>query len=463
MDEIINLIKSSKSPAEAEEKLMTHTWRGGEVFSLLASFNDLSMTRPKEAESGRGWQDKGKKYLFYRAQVKAILEMRLSRLTAMERDKIVVDFKGVVALIDELMALLADPERIKTVIADELKALKKKFSSPRRSIIVENDADIDIEGLIAEEEMAVTFSYGGYVKRQPISDYNTQRRGGRGKVATTTREGDFINRLCIASTHDYLLIFTNRGRVYWKKVYELPLASRASRGRPIIGVLSLNEQEKVEAVLNVRYFDCGGSVVMCTANGTIKKTPLEAFSRPRKDGIIAIKLDENDSLINASLANDDNLILLFSDAGKAISFDATKIRNMGRVSRGVRGMALKPKQQVVSMLVLPSQEVKSCAILVATKKGQGKRTAVSNFRITNRGGQGVIALRLKDDDALIGVVIASDEDELMLITNAGVLQRTNMKEIRRLGRATMGVRLIKPDKGTYLAGIARIADSGEEE
>ena len=332
VDAIVDMIKSSASPAEAEEKLMTQKWPADVVYDMLTRLQDKSITRPKDAEEGRGLSGEKTKavYLFSAVQAKAILDMRLARLTAMERDKIINDYGEIVGQIVEHLALLADPEKIKTVIVNELKALKKKFSSPRKSEIVENDADIDIESLIAEEEMAVTFSYGGYVKRQPISDYNIQKRGGRGKMAATTREGDFINRLCIASTHDYLLIFTNRGRVYWKKVYELPLASRASRGRPIVGLLPLTEHERVQAVLDVRDFNGDSCVVMCTANGTIKKTRLKDFSRPRKTGIIAINLDDNDRLINASLTGEDDVLLLFSNAGKATIFAAKSLRAIGR-------------------------------------------------------------------------------------------------------------------------------------
>ena len=465
MDEVVDLIKKSPSPAAAEEQLLAKVWKAQAVADMLSKLEDPTLMRPSNAEAGRGVlcaDEKGgaKKLTHYRlssAQAKAILELRLSRLTAMEREKILADYAEIVGKIAELLSLLSDPEKIKAVIQSELELARKMFATPRRSEIVEDASDIDIESLIVEEEMAVTFSNSGYVKRQPISDYRAQRRGGRGKQAAGTRENDFIKNLFVASTHDYLLIFTNRGRVYWKKVYELPLASRISRGRPIVNLLPLAEHEHVHTVLAVREFDDKRSVVFGTAKGTVKRTVLSAYSKPRNSGIIAITLEEGDSLINAALTNDDDSLIMFSDAGKAAHFQSGKVRATGRSARGVRGMRLKEDQKVVALLALTPQEAKDKAILVAAEKGRGKRTAAGEFPIKGRGGQGVLALKVNDKNGkVVGAAVAGEGDELMLITDAGVMVRTAMDKIRQMGRNTQGVSLIRLDEGSRLSSVASI-------
>lgn len=466
VDAIVELIKTSPSPAAAEDALCTRTWPAGEVAAMLAKLKDPQLVRPEDIRnnSDLGLQS-GKKpvYVLSRAQAKAILDLRLARLTGMEREKINNDYAEMVAKISDLLDLLASSDKISAVIGEELKEVKKQFGTPRRSEIVEDAAEIDNEQLIAREEMVVTFSHQGYVKRQAVSEYRAQRRGGRGKQAATAREDDFISRLFTASTHDYLLLFTNRGRVYWKKVYNLPLGSRIGRGKPVAGVLELSEGETVQTVLPVADFSGTRYVVMATAKGVVKKTPLESFSRPRRGGIAAINLDVGDRLINVAVTSGDGTVLLFSDAGKALRFRLDAMRAIGRTARGVIGMRLPSNQYIVSMLVLePSND--SDAILVANRRGGGKRTSVDKFPVKGRGGQGVIAMKLDaQSNAVVGATIATDDDHLMLITDGGVLVRTAMRDIRKMGRGTQGVRLINLDEGRQLISIARVVEQDKDD
>lgn len=470
VDAIIELIKTAPSPADAEQQLLAKAWPAETIVDMQKRIESPEIVRPEsETEGGlvigSGNKSKKAEYHFSRTQAKAILEMRLARLTAMEREKIVRDYQDIVAQIVGLVDLLASPNKIRKVIADELTEAKKQFATPRKSEIVVNAEEIDMEQLIAREEMVVTFSHTGYVKRQALTDYRTQRRGGRGRQAATAREGDFINQLFVANTHDYLLIFTNRGRLYWKKVYDLPLASYIGRGRPIAGLLELGDNEKVQTVLAVSEFCEDSYVVMATAKGTIKKTSLKAFSRPRKGGLAAINLDVGDRLINVARTDGDYSILLLASSGKAVRFDEQKLRAMGRLARGVRGMRIDPERDnIVTMLAVPKAEEKQLAILIATEHGLGKRTAIDAFAIKGRATKGMIALKLTaKTGAVIGACLASEDDELMLITNGGVLVRTSMQSIRRMGRATQGVRLIRLDEGSQLISIARIADAGKDE
>ena len=464
VDQIVELIKTSKSPAEAEVRLMDRDWPALTVAGMLSRLKDPDLVRPENADPALGLQKAtAPVYRFSQTQAKGILEMRLSRLTAMEREKITAEYEKTVAEIAELVTLLSDPEKIDAMIADELNATKKAHANPRRSMIDEAGADIDIESLIAEEDMVVTFSHRGYVKRQPVSDYRAQRRGGRGRRAATAREDDFIQNVFVAGTHDYLLIFTNRGRVYWKKVYELPVASSTGRGKTLVSLMdSWAEHESVQAVLPVRDFEGDRFAVMATANGTIKKTPLSAFSRPRPSGIIALTL-EDDRLVDAAITGGDHTITLVTDAGKAARFHESRLRPMGRSARGVRGIRIPEGCVVVDMLVANEEEAKRDSILIATEKGYGKRTGFAEFPVKGRGGQGVIAVRVGEKNGrVIGAVEAQDTDDLMLIASGGVLVRTAMSSIRRMGRATTGVRLIALDEGTQLAGVARVAEDGEE-
>ena len=462
VDEIVNTIKSAKSPAEAEEKLLEKAWPAKTVSNMLKRLPDVSAATPVDADPSRGMRKDG--YWFSVTQAKAILDMRLARLTAMERDKIAADYEAAVNLVIELLDLLSSPEKIDGLIGDEMSEMKESFATPRRSVISEFDnSAMDVENLIAEEEMMVTFSHRGYVKRQPTSDYQTQRRGGRGKKASGTREDDFISRIFVASTHDYLMLFTNLGRVYCKKVYELPLASRGARGSPIVGLLNLREDETVQTVLPVHGFDGEEDVIFATAKGVVKKTKLSDFSNTRSTGINAISLDEGDSVINAALMEGKGTVLLFSNTGKACRFDAEKLRAMGRTARGVRGMKIDSTERIVSMLAVPDSE-KDTAILVATATGRGKRTSAGEFPVKGRGGKGVIALKVRDKSIeLIGATLADDNDELMLITDSGVLVRTNMNEIRKQGRNTQGFSLIRLDAGRKLVGLARIDEDEDDE
>ena len=467
VDDIVEMIKTSKSPAEAEFRLMEKPWPARTVADMLARIDlrDHGVVRPESADPTRGLQARDGKpfYYFSQAQAKGILEMRLSRLTAMEREKIAADYEKTVAEIAELLSLLSDPEKINALIADELRAVKKAHANPRRSVIDEAGADIDIESLIAEEDMVVTFSHRGYVKRQPASDYRAQRRGGRGRRAATAREDDFIQKVFVAGTHDYLLIFTNRGRVYWKKVYELPVASYTGRGKTLVSLMdSWADRESVQAVLPVRDFEGERFAVMATAGGTVKKTPLSAFSRPRPSGIIALTL-ENDRLVDAAITGGEHTITLATDAGKALRFHESKLRPMGRSARGVRGIRIPEGREVVNMLVADDEEARRDSILIATENGYGKRTNFAEFPVKGRGGQGMIAVRVgAKNGKVVGAVEAQDTDDLMLITSGGVMVRTAMSSIRRMGRATTGVRLIALDQGAKLAGIARVADDGED-
>ncbi|MGI9307555.1 MAG: DNA gyrase subunit A [Gammaproteobacteria bacterium] len=472
IDEIVNLIKNASSPAEAEKEMLARAWKAGEVATMLARLPSPADAMPEGADMSRGLQ-KGKSggYLFSPAQAKAILDLRLARLTAMERGKISADYAAAVDEITARLSLLASPEKIDGVIGDELREVKSAYSSPRRSEISDFDnSALDKENLIAEEDMMVTFSHRGYVKRQPVSDYRAQRRGGRGKQAAGTREDDFINRLFVASTHDYLLLFTNMGRVYCKKVYELPPASRTARGQPIVGLLNLQEDEAVQTVLPVDNFDGGRFVAFATAKGVVKKTPLNAFANTRSNGIIAINLDGDDRLINADLIDDNGTILLFSNRGKVLRFAANTLRALGRTARGVSSMNFKENEKghIVSMLALSEEQAKSHALLIAADNGRGKRTNAAEFPVKGRRGYGVIAMQLQNrnkDAAVVGATLAHDGDDLMLITDSGVLVRTNMNQIRKQGRSTQGFSLIRLDAGSRLTGVARIAeeeDGGEE-
>ncbi|MGI9298145.1 MAG: DNA gyrase subunit A [Gammaproteobacteria bacterium] len=466
VDEIVDLIKTSPSPAEAESALKARAWPAATVAAMLSRLSSRDAASPEDADPSRGLRADG--YWFSDAQAKAILDLRLARLTAMEREKIAADYAAVVGEIIGHLALLASPEKIDGVIAAELGEMKKNFASPRRSEIAEFDGDdLDLENLIAEEDMMVTFSHRGYVKRQPVSDYQAQRRGGRGRQAAGTREDDFISRLFVASTHDYLLLFTNLGRAYCKKVYELPPASRIARGSPVVGLLKLREDEAVQTVLPLDNFNGARHVIFATAKGVVKKTPLKAFANTRSNGIIAIDLDEGDRLINADLIEAGGTVLLFSNRGKILRFAADGLRGLSRTARGVASMNFRHDEkngQVVSMLALSEEQAKNHSILIAADNGRGKRTSAAEFEVKGRRGLGVIAMQLKNknkDAFVIGATLADDKDGLMLITDGGVLVRTNMNQIRKVGRNTQGFSLIRLDPGRRLTGLARIAEEDE--
>ena len=457
VDEIIALIKAAPTPADAKRGLMGRTWRSVLVEELL-NRAVMDAYRPDGLAPEFGLSAQG--YMLSDAQAQAILELRLQRLTGLEQDKIVAEYKDVMATIADLLDILARPERISAIISDELSAIRIQFADKRRSEIVLHAQDLGMEDLIAREDMVVTLSLAGYIKSQPLADYSAQRRGGRGKQAAAMKEDDFVDQLFVANSHDYLLCFSNRGQVYWLKVYAVPQGSRTSRGKPIVNMFPLAEGEKINAILSVKEFSEDRYVFFATAQGTVKKTPLSDFSRPRAAGIIALVLDEGDYLIGADITSGTSDILMVSDAGKAVWFDEEDVRPTGRVSRGVRGMSLKEDQQVMSLLVADDH---TQSVLVATEFGFGKRTALTEFRHTGRGTQGVIAIQATERNGkAVAAKLVKDDDEIMLITTGGVLIRTRVSEIREMGRSTQGVTLIALDDGTKLAGVEKVVETEVE-
>ena len=458
VDEIIALIKAAPTPADAKRGLMGRTWRSTLVEDMLARAA-AEASRPDGLGPEFGLSSRG--YLLSDAQAQAILELRLQRLTGLEQDKIISEYRAVMETIADLLDILARPERINLIIVDELTAIKTQFGDKRRSEIVLNTQDLGIEDLITPQDMVVTLSHGGYVKAQPLADYRAQRRGGRGKMAATVKEDDFVDHLFIANTHDFILCFSNRGRVYWLKVYEVPQGGRTSRGKPIVNLFPLEEGEKITAVLPVKEFDEAHFVFMATALGTVKKTPLSDFSNPRKAGIIAVGLDEGDFLIGVAITDGAYDVMLFSDSGKAVRFAEGDVRAMGRGARGVRGMQLEPQQRVISMLVAATEEF---SVLTATEKGYGKRTAISEYTRHGRGTKGMIAIQTSERNGkVVGAVLVQPEDEIMLISTGGVLIRTKVTQIRVMGRSTQGVTLINLDDGTSLAGIEKVIETEDED
>src|SRR5690625_4127041 len=420
--------------------------------------------RPEDLEAEYGIQESGL-YRLSPVQAQEILNMRLQRLTGLEQDKIVDEYRDVMALIADLLDILARPERVTEIIADELKALKdeyvQRYDDTRRSEIEYNATELDTEDLITPMDMVVTLSHAGYIKSQPLSEYRAQRRGGRGKLATTTREDDWVDQLFIANTHDFLLCFSDRGQVYWLKVWEVPQGSRNSRGRPLVNMFPLDTGEKITTVLSVKEFSDNQFVFMATSQGTVKKTALSAFSNPRKAGIIAVDLVENDYLVGVQLTSGNHDVMLFSDDGKAARFNEQDVRPMGRTARGVRGMNLEPGQQVIAILVA---EDDSRSVLTVTEHGYGKRTPLHEYPRYSRGTKGVIAIQCSErNGGLAGAVLVDEEDEIMLITNTGVLVRTRVEEIREMGRATQGVTLINVDEGGRLSGVYRVLEQEPEE
>ena len=456
VDEIIALIKAAAAPVEAKRELMSRTWQSQLVASMLARA-DISDARPEGISPDFGLQPDG--YRLSEVQAQRILEMQLQRLTGLEQEKIVNEYREVMDTIADLLDILAKPERITVIIATELTETRDEFGDARRSEIVMNAQDLSMEDLIAPEDVVVTLSHSGYVKAQPLADYRAQKRGGRGKQATATKEDDFIDNLFIANTHDYVLCFSSRGQLYWIKVYNVPQGGRASRGKPIVNLLPLTEGEKITAILPVREFDENKFIFMATANGTVKKTPLSDFSRPRPSGIIAVDLDEGDYLIGVALTEGRHDIMLFSDEGKAVRFDEQDVRPMGRVSRGVRGMRLSGGQKVISLLVAENESI---SVLTATENGFGKRTPITEYTRHGRGTQGMIAIQTSARNGnVVAATLVEDKDEIMLITTGGVLIRTRVAEIREMSRATQGVTLINLGPDEKLAGLQKIVDTDD--
>ncbi|MFW5396573.1 MAG: DNA gyrase subunit A [Candidatus Accumulibacter regalis] len=457
VDEIIALIKASPTPADARRGLMARPWKSPTVAEMLRRAK-LDATRPDGTGLEFGLSESG--YQLSEAQAQAILELRLQRLTGLERDKIVADFGELLARIADLMDILARPERITEMIVEELTGIRAQFGDKRRSEIVISTQDLGIADFITPVDMVVTLSHTGYIKSQPLADYRAQRRGGRGKQAAAMKTDDFVDRLFVANTHDSILCFTNRGRVYWLKVYEVPQGTRTSRGKPVVNVFPFEDGEKISAILPIKEFADDRYIFMATSQGTVKKTPLSDFSNPRKNGIIAVALDDEDFLIGAEVTNGSQDVILVSDAGKAVWFDEEDVRPMGRTARGVRGMRLADRQQVLSLLIADSDQQ---TVLVATENGFGKRTALADFRHSGRGTQGVIAISASERNGkVVAARLVSDDDEIMLITTGGVLIRTRVREIRELGRATQGVTLIALDPGEKLAGLEKVVESEDE-
>ncbi|HAT6347192.1 TPA: DNA gyrase subunit A [Legionella pneumophila] len=457
IDEMIALIKQSPTPQDAKSALLSKIWQPGLVKAMLEKAGS-NASRPDDLTEEYGLHENG--YKLSEAQAQAILELRLHRLTALEQDKIINEFEELLNLIKELLDILASPERLMQVIRDELIEIKSQFGDERRTEITASQEDLTIEDLITEEDVVVTLSHQGYVKYQPITAYQAQRRGGKGKSATHVKDEDFVERLVIASTHDTLLCFSNHGKLYWLKAYQLPQASRASRGRPIINILPLAEGEEINAMLPVREYKDGSYVFMATKKGTVKKVPLNAFSRPRSNGIIAVDLEEDDSLVGVDITDGTRDIMLFTDAGKVIRFDENKVRPMGRTARGVRGIRVEKDQAVKSLVVV---DPNGGTILTATENGYGKRTHVDEYRVSGRGGQGVISIQVTERNGkVVRSLQVTDNDEAMLITDKGTLVRFKVNELSVIGRNTQGVRLINVSSGETVVGMQKIVDLGEE-
>ena len=470
IDEFIRIIRESPTPPVAKAELMARSWDSSLVREMLTrARTDGSVItaddyRPEGLARQFGLQHDGL-YRLSEVQAQEILQMRLQRLTGLEQDKIVAEYKDVMAEIEDLLDILARPERVSTIIAEELVALKNEFGQNkigvRRSQIEHNAQELGTEDLITPTDMVVTLSHSGYIKSQPLSEYRSQKRGGRGKLATSTKEDDWIDQLFIANTHDYMLCFSNRGRLYWLKVWEVPTGSRGSRGRPIVNMFPLEEGEKITVVLpltgEMRTFPNDRFVFMSTSMGTVKKTSLAEFSNPRKAGIIAVGLDDGDFLVGAALTDGQHDVMLFSDGGKAVRFDENDVRPMGRLARGVRGMALEDGQHVIAMLVA---EDESQSVLTATENGFGKRTSIAEYTRHGRGTKGMIAIQPSERNGkVVTATLVHADDEIMLITDTGVLVRTRVSEIREMGRATQGVTLIALDAGARLIGLQRIVEN----
>ncbi len=455
IDDVIALIKQSSSPAEAKAQLIAAVWQPGMVTDMLSRAG-AEASRPEDLESNFGLLDDG--YHLSEIQAQAILELRLHRLTGLEQDKIVNEFKDILGIVKELLDILSDPERLLQVIRDELEEIKEKFGDERRSEILLNQLDLSMEDLITEEDVLVTFSHEGYAKSQPLTDYSTQRRGGRGKSATRMKDEDFIDKLFVANTHDTLLCFSSKGKAYWIKVYQLPTASRGARGKPLVNLLPLDDGERINAVLPIREYDDEHFIFMATSSGTVKKTALSNFSRQRAGGIIALDLRNDDVLVDVALTDGSKDIMLSSTSGKAIRFSEKDVRAMGRTAAGVRGIRLKDGHKVMSLIVVDDD----ASILSATENGYGKRTASTDFPCKGRGGQGLIAIQTSDrNGAVIGAVQVKDNDEVMMISNAGTLVRTSVKEVRVMGRNTQGVTLIKLTN-EKLVEIERVESLGDD-
>lgn len=456
IDPMIALIKAAKDAEEAKTGLMGRSWPAKIVTDMLARVEN-NATRPEGLDEVYGLGKGG--YRLSETQAQAILDMRLQKLTGLEQEKIRAEYKEILERIADLLDILRSHERLMRVIREELVLIRDQYGDARRTEIRAEAADLSLEDLIAPEDVVVTLSHAGYIKSQPLKEYRLQRRGGRGKTATTVKEEDFVDKLLIANTHDTVLCFSSRGRVYWLKVYEIPQAGRGARGKHIANLLPLSEGEKITAIQPVREYEAGKTVFMATSDGTVKKTALTEFSRPRPSGIIAIELTEGNRLVGVGITDGTSDILLFSSAGKVVRFPEDEVRPMGRAARGVRGISLAEGQSIVSLIIAGSAD-ESSAVLTATVNGYGKRTPFSDYPKHHRGGQGVISIQVNErNGAVVGAVLVKDDDETMLITDAGVLIRSRVKEISVVGRNTQGVTLIDLGEGEKLAGVEKVAEA----
>jgi DNA gyrase subunit A len=454
IDAIIELIKAAPNPTDARESLVTQTWQGSVIQELIGD-RDMSLFKPEDLPAQLGLQINGE-YQLSQKQAQAILDLKLHRLTGLEKDKIFDEFNELLDRIKYLLDILQNPDRLMQVIRDELREIRDNFQTARKTQIFSMKIDLTLEDLIAQEERVITLSHGGYVKAQSLSDYSAQRRGGKGKAATKTKDEDFVDQLFVANSHDTVLCFSSTGKVHWLKVYELPMASRISRGKPIVNLLPLEKDESINAILPVSEFTNHQFVFMVTSSGTCKKTALSNFSKPRKGGIIAIELRDNDKLVGVEITSGEYDIMLFSANGKSIRFQESDVRVVGRSAIGVRGLKLAEGDEVVSMVVTTQDS----PVLTATEQGFGKRTDLSEYRVQTRGGSGVISIKTSERNGrVVGSIQVTDEDEMMLISNKGTLVRTRAKDISVIGRNTQGVKLINISKGEKLVSIAKIAEA----
>jgi DNA gyrase subunit A len=456
IDPVIELIKTSPSPQEAKDSLVATAWKSESVMAMLERAGP-DACRPDDLPEQYGLNDSGEYYLSP-DQAQAILDMRLNRLTGLEQEKLLTEYQELITTIADLIEILQSPETLMDIIRQELRDIGEEYGDARLTEIVSSQQDLTTADLITQQEMVVTISHGGYAKTQPADAYQAQRRGGRGKSASSVKDEDFIEHLLVASTHDTILCFTNKGKVYWMRVFEIPQASRAARGRPVINILPLGEEERISAILPVHEYVEGRYVFMATRNGTVKKTPLMDFSRPRNSGLIAIELEEDNALVGVAITDGERDIMLFSSFGKAIRFKESNVRAMGRTARGVRGIKLKEGQSVIS-LIIPNDG----QILVASENGYGKRTQLEDFSVINRGGQGVIAMKVNDRNGeIVGAVQVFEGDEMILISDQGTLVRIRTEEVSLLGRNTQGVKLINLSPEEHLVGLERVDEPDED-
>ena len=452
IDPVIQLIKDSPTPVEAKEKLIAKGWSPGHMMEM-AERAGADACRPDDLPEAFGLRD-GLYYLSP-AQAQAILDMRLHRLTGLEHEKLLAEYRELLGKIAELILILCDPMKLRAVIREELEQVRDGFGDERRTEITSSRRDLTVEDLIDEEDMVVTLSHGGYAKTTPLDTYQAQRRGGRGKSAASVKEEDYVEHMLVANTHTQILCFSSKGKVYWLKVYQIPQAGRTSRGRPIVNILPLEQDEKITAMLPVDEFTEGHFVFMATLNGTVKKTPLEQFARPRTSGLIALGLDEGDTLVGAEITTGDKQVMLLSNGGKAVRFEETDVRAVSRTARGVRGMKLPEDQRIIS-LIIPEKDTQ---ILTASAKGYGKRTIVDEFRLTSRGGQGVISMQCTERNGeIVGAIQVKSGEEIMLISDQGTLVRTGVDGVSSLSRNTQGVTLIRVSEGEKLVGVARVEE-----